>query len=207
MVEVDNAGSLLVMTHGRHPTRNCGKSLEESNVLLALTALQTSGQPFLQGGIHLSLSGALGQILGLVAGVEPFHQLGCAPQLDFGTGGGAAAGALVEVQGEAVDEAPGAGLAGVGPLAGAVQPTVEFEVDVLGELHPTQLTLVRLLSRVQTQVGFQVAGAAEAFVAHLWTFRREHPINQEDDNLMQLPHWHVDSEPDVYLLSAVKLND
>lgn len=146
---MDNAGSLLVMTHGGYPVRYCGKSLEESGVLLPLTALQTSSQPFLQGSVHLSFSGALGQSLGLVAGVESLHQLGGTPQLwDFRTGGGAAAGALMEVQGETVDEAPGAGLAGVGPVAGAVQPTVEFEVDVLGELHPTQLTLIRLLSRV-----------------------------------------------------------
>lgn len=136
---MDHAGSLLVMTHGGYP----GKSLEESGVLLPLTALQTSSQPFLQGSVHLSFSGVLGQSLGLVAGVESLHQLG-----DFRTGGGEAAGALMEVQGEAVDEAPGAGLAGVGPVAGAVQPTVEFEVDVLGELHPTQLTLIRLLSGV-----------------------------------------------------------
>lgn len=48
-----------------------------------------------------------------------------------------------------MDEAPSAGLAGVGPVTRAVQPTVEFEVNVLGELHPTQLTLIWLLPRVQ----------------------------------------------------------
>lgn len=66
-----------------------------------------------------------------------------------------------------MDEAPSAGLAEVGPVTRAVQPTMEFEVNVLGELHPTQLTLIWLLPRVQTLVGFQVAGAAKAFVAHL----------------------------------------
>ncbi len=48
-----------------------------------------------------------------------------------------------------MDEAPSAGLAGVGPVTRAVQSTVEFEVNVLGELQPTQLTLIRLLPGVQ----------------------------------------------------------
>lgn len=75
-----------------------------------------------------------------------------------------------------MDEASGAGLAGIRAVAGAVKPTVEFKVDVLGKLHSTQLALIRLLSRVQTQVCFQVAGAAEAFVAHLWTFKESHRL-------------------------------
>ncbi len=48
-----------------------------------------------------------------------------------------------------MDEATSAGLAGVGPVTSAVQSTVEFEVNVLGELHPTHLTLIWLLPGVQ----------------------------------------------------------
>lgn len=51
-------------------------------------------------------------------------------------------------------------------LAG-VQALVELEVDELGELCRAELAVVRLLPRVKAQVGFQVAGAAEAFVTDL----------------------------------------
>lgn len=77
----------------------------------------------------------------------------------------------MKVQGEAMDETSCADLATVGPIGRAVQPSVEFEVDVLGELDAAQFALIWLFSRVQTQVSLQVAGAAEAFVTHLWRFK------------------------------------
>lgn len=43
----------------------------------------------------------------------------------------------MKMQGEEMDESSGAGLAAVGSVARAVQSSVEFEVDVLGEFHPT----------------------------------------------------------------------
>lgn len=54
----------------------------------------------------------------------------------------------------------------VRPLAG-VQALVELEVDELGELCRAEFAVVGLLPRVKAQVGFQVAGAAETFVANL----------------------------------------
>lgn len=48
-----------------------------------------------------------------------------------------------------------------------VQPFVQFEVDKLCKLGWTDLALVGLFTRVQPQMGFQVAGAAETLVTHL----------------------------------------
>lgn len=78
-----------------------------------------------------------------------------------------AAAALMDAEGEAVEEGLGAELAAVRVLAAVVEAAVQLEVDVLGELGVTQLALERLLPRVEAEVCFQVAGAAEAFVAHL----------------------------------------
>lgn len=60
-----------------------------------------------------------------------------------------AAAALVDAEGEAVEEGLGAELAAVGPVAAAVEAAVQFEVDVLGELSATQFALVRLFPRVE----------------------------------------------------------
>lgn len=68
-----------------------------------------------------------------------------------------------------MEEGLGAELAAIGPVAAAVEATVQFEVDVLGELGAAQLALVWPFTRVEAQVCFQVAGAAEAFVTHLET--------------------------------------
>lgn len=82
-----------------------------------------------------------------------------------------AAAALVDAEGKAVEEGLGAELAAVGTIAAAVEAAVQFEVDVLGELGVAQLTLVGFLPRVEAEVCFQVAGAAEAFVTHLKSTR------------------------------------
>lgn len=174
MVEVYHTGSLLVMPCGGHPSQHRRESFEDPEVLLPLAAFQTSRQPFFQSGVHLAFPGGLGQGLGLVTGVELLHHLRRMSQLwVFGTGGRTAARALMKVHGEEVDEASGAGLAAVGPVARAVHPPVEFEVDVLGEFHPAQLALIGLFAGVQTQVGLQVTCAAEAFVTHLRRIKRE----------------------------------
>lgn len=46
-----------------------------------------------------------------------------------------------------------------------MQSLVQLEVDELGELGGAQVAGVRLLARVQPQVGLEVGGRAEAFVA------------------------------------------
>lgn len=51
-------------------------------------------------------------------------------------------------------------------LAG-VQALVQLEMDELGELGWAEFAVVGLLTRVQAQVSFQVAGAAEALVTNL----------------------------------------
>lgn len=58
-------------------------------------------------------------------------------------GAGRAAAALVDTQGEAVEEGLGAELAVVGAVTAAVEASVQFQVDVLGELGVTQFALVR----------------------------------------------------------------
>lgn len=51
-------------------------------------------------------------------------------------------------------------------LAG-VQALVQFEMNKLGELCWAEFAVVGLFTRVETQVSFQVAGAAETFVTNL----------------------------------------
>lgn len=51
-------------------------------------------------------------------------------------------------------------------LAG-MKALVQLEVDKLRELSWAEFAVVRLLPRVEAQVGFQVAGAAEALVTYL----------------------------------------
>lgn len=82
-------------------------------------------------------------------------------------GVGQAAAALVDAEGEAVEEGLRAELAAVGTVAAAVEAAVQLEVDVLGELGAAQLALVWFFPRVESKVCFQVAGAAEAFMTHL----------------------------------------
>lgn len=57
-------------------------------------------------------------------------------------------------------------------LAG-VQALVQFEVDKLSELGWAEFAVVGLLPRVEAQVSFQVAGAAEALVTNLEEERRQ----------------------------------
>lgn len=88
-------------------------------------------------------------------------------RVDGGVGVGEAAAALVDAEGEAVEEGQSTELAAVGAVAGAVKAAVQLQVDVLGELGAAQLALVWLFPGVEAQVCFQVAGATEAFVTHL----------------------------------------
>ena len=78
----------------------------------------------------------------------------------------------MEPQAAQVNVVPVAVGALVGALAG-VQALVQLEVDKLGELGRAQLALVGFLSRVEAQVGLQVAGATEALVTHLGRRARE----------------------------------
>lgn len=52
---------------------------------------------------------------------------------------------------------------------------MEFQVHELGELGGAHLALVRLLSRVESQVGLEIAGAAEPLVANLQCRERGRP--------------------------------
>lgn len=65
-----------------------------------------------------------------------------------------AAAALVDAQGEAVEEGLGAELAAVGAVAAAVEAPVQLQVDVLGELGVAHLALVRFFPRVEAKVCF-----------------------------------------------------
>lgn len=87
--------------------------------------------------------------------------------VDGGIGVSQTAAALVYAEREAVEEELCTELAVVWAVAAAVEATVQFQVDVLGKLGAAQLALVRFFPRVEAQVCFQVAGAAEAFVTHL----------------------------------------
>lgn len=48
-----------------------------------------------------------------------------------------------------------------------VETLVQLQVHKLGEFGRAELALVRLLSRVEPQVGFEIAGAAEPLVTNL----------------------------------------
>lgn len=65
--------------------------------------------------------------------------------VSVGLGSGTAA-ALVDAQREAVEEGVGAERAVVRAITGAMQASVQLEVNVLGELGATQLALVGLLT-------------------------------------------------------------
>lgn len=71
-----------------------------------------------------------------------------------------------------MEEGLGAERAAVGAVAAAVEPPVQFEVDVLGELGVAQLALVGFLPGVEAEVCLQVAGATEPFVTHLESMTR-----------------------------------
>lgn len=66
--------------------------------------------------------------------------------VDGDVGVGQAAGALVDTQGEAVEEGQGTELATVGTVAAAVEAAVQLQVDVLGELGVAHLALIRFFS-------------------------------------------------------------
>lgn len=66
--------------------------------------------------------------------------------VDGGVGVGQAAGALVDTQGEAVEEGQGTELATVGTVTAAVEAAVQLQVDVLGELGVAHLALIRFFS-------------------------------------------------------------
>lgn len=139
---------------------------------------QDSQHLLLQHGLHLHAPLELLQPLGVFADVEALDFLVGALHFLQGTRGrgdrrapGAGAGrqavALeVEPQAAQVDVVAVAVGAFVRALA-RVQPLVQLEVDELGELCRAQLAVVRLLPRVEPEVGFQVAGAAETLVANL----------------------------------------
>lgn len=54
----------------------------------------------------------------------------------------------------------------VGPLPG-VKSLVQLQVHKLGEFGRAHLALVRFLSRVESQVGLEIAGAAKSLVTDL----------------------------------------
>lgn len=69
--------------------------------------------------------------------------------IDRSIGVNQAAAALMDAKGEAVEEGLGTELAAVWAVTAAVEATMQFEVDVLGELGATQLALVRFFPRVE----------------------------------------------------------
>lgn len=89
------------------------------------------------------------QSVRLGAGVEALDQLvdvGVGMGVGVGLGRGGAAAALVDEQREVVEEGVGAERAVVRAITGAMQASVQLEVNVLGELGATQLALVGLLT-------------------------------------------------------------
>lgn len=131
----------------------------------------------LQHGLHFHSSLQLLQALGVLADVEALdllvgalHLIQCSL-----TGNGWAARARasrnavalqVKPQAAQVDVVAVAVEAFVWTLAG-VKALVQLEVDKLGELGWAEFAVVGLLPRVEAQVSFQVAGAAEALVTNL----------------------------------------
>lgn len=75
----------------------------------------------------------------------------------------------MDSQREAVEIRLGAELAAIGTVTAAVEPAVELEMNVLRKFSAAQFALVRFFPRVQAQVCFQVAGAAETLVTNLET--------------------------------------
>lgn len=69
--------------------------------------------------------------------------------IDKSIGVSQAAAALVDAEGEAMEEGLGAELAVVGAVTAAVEAAVQFQMDVLGELGVAQLALVRFFPRVE----------------------------------------------------------
>lgn len=115
-------------------------------VLLPL-ALQGASQPVLGGFPNLRRRRRFRERVGLLAGVEALHHL-LHVHVDGGAGAGQAAAALVDAEGEAVEEGLRAVLAAVGAVAAAVEAAVQLEVDVLRELGVAELALVRLFPGV-----------------------------------------------------------
>lgn len=69
--------------------------------------------------------------------------------IDRSVGVGQAAAALVDAQGEAVEEGLGAELAAVGAVTAAVEAAVQLQVDVLRELGVAHLALIRFFPRME----------------------------------------------------------
>lgn len=69
--------------------------------------------------------------------------------IDRSVGVGQAAAALVDAQGEAVEEGLGAELAAVGAVTAAVEAAVQLQVDELRELGVTHLALIRFFPRME----------------------------------------------------------
>lgn len=70
-----------------------------------------------------------------------------------------------------------------------VETLVQLQVHKLGEFGWAQLALVRLLSRVEPQVGFEIAGAAEPLVTNLMGGGRE--TVSEWEGILCLNHRHL----------------
>lgn len=107
-----------------------------------------------------------------MASVEPLDHFFHAG-VNRSVGAGEAAAALVDSQREAVEIRLGAELAAT--VTAAVEPAVELEMNVLRKFSAAQFALVRFFPRVQAQVCFQVAGAAETLVtnrAFMWFLSR-----------------------------------
>lgn len=134
-VEVDHTGSVLVGACRQGPQQR------GSLLLVPFTVpFQRPGQPVFHGLGHLSSRRCLRQGVGLLAGIKALQYVP--------SRGGVRAAVLVNAEGEAVEEGMAAELAMVRAFPGAVEAAVQLQVDVLGELGATQLTLVRLLPRV-----------------------------------------------------------
>lgn len=122
----------------------------------------------LQHCLHLCASLQLLQLLGMLADVKSLDLLVGALHLLQGSlaGDGRAVALQVKPQAAHVDVVAVAVGAFVRTLAG-VQALVQLEVDKLRELGRAEFALVGLFPRVEAQVSFQVAGAAEALVTNL----------------------------------------
>lgn len=137
----------------------------------------------LQHGLHLRPSLQLFQALGVLADVKALDLLIRTLHLlqRSLTGDSWAAGARVCRQAVALQVKPQAAQVNVVAVAvgafvwtlAGVQTLVQLEVDKLGELGWAELAVVGLLPRMEAQVSFEVAGAAEALVANLEEGRSE----------------------------------
>lgn len=82
--------------------------------------------------LHLRRRRRLCERVGLLAGIKLLHQLFYVC-VKGSAGVSQAAAALVDAEGEAMEEGLGAQLAAVRTVAAAVEAAVQLQVDVLGE--------------------------------------------------------------------------